>query len=92
MGGACQLASTSAFRIGSGMVRIYTAWDNRESLLRKLPEAIIDTYADDEQEGLSEEETDRLQKGISWADVIAIGAWIIHFCKGWNNSFLCTGT
>ncbi len=73
MGGACQLASTSAFRIGSGMVRIYTAWDNRESLLRKLPEAIIDTYADDEQEGLSEEETDRLQKGISWADVIAIG-------------------
>lgn len=73
MGGACHLAATSAFRIGAGMVRIYTAADNRESLLRRLPEAIIDTYVDNAKPSLAEAELERLRQGMDWADVIAIG-------------------
>ncbi len=73
MGGACQLAATSAFRIGAGMVRVFTAQDNRESLLRKLPEAIIDTYPDEEDSVFGSREKEMLIKGIEWADVIAVG-------------------
>ena len=73
MGGACQLAVTSAFRIGAGMVRVFTAQDNRESLLRKLPEAIIDTYPDEEDSVFGSREKEMLIKGIEWADVIAVG-------------------
>lgn len=75
MGGACQLSALSAYRIGAGMVRVFTAEENRESLLRKLPEAIVDTYKDlDDEELLSERERQALLNGLEWADVIAIGS------------------
>lgn len=73
MGGACQLAALSAFRIGAGMVRVFTAEQNRESLLRKIPEIIVSTYHDDGEARLSDEEEISLQEGLKWADVIAIG-------------------
>ena len=74
MGGACQLSALASYRIGAGMVRVFTAEENRESLLRKLPEAIVDTYADPDDEGiLSEREQQTLIGGLEWADVIAIG-------------------
>lgn len=74
MGGACQLSALAAYRIGAGMVRVFTAQENRESLLRKLPEAIIDTYADaDDGEPLKAAERQALLDGIAWADVIAAG-------------------
>lgn len=76
MGGACFLSALSAYRTGAGMVRIFTASDNRESLLKKLPEAIVDTYADDGQSGITQEETDILTAGIAWADVVAVGPGI----------------
>ncbi len=73
MGGACQLSALSAYRIGAGMVRVFTASENRESLLRKLPEAIVDTYCDDGESSLLEAEAQALAKGIEWADVVAVG-------------------
>lgn len=73
MGGACYLSALSAFRTGAGMVRIFTASDHRESLLKKLPEAIVDTYIDDGKKEISEEEYNALLNGIEWADVIAVG-------------------
>lgn len=74
MGGACQLSALAAYRIGAGMVRVFTAEENRESLLRKLPEAIVDTYQDQDDEGvIGEAERRTLVDGIAWADVIAIG-------------------
>ncbi len=74
MGGACQLSALAAYRIGAGMVRVFTAEENRESLLRKLPEAIVDTYADpDNEQGLSAAEQRTLKESLAWADVIAIG-------------------
>lgn len=79
MGGACFLSALSAYRTGAGMVRIFTAADNRESLLKKLPEAIVDTYQDAKSaEGLaiSQEESNTLLAGIKWADVVAVGPGI----------------
>lgn len=73
MGGACQMAALGAFRIGAGMVRVFTAEENRESLLVKLPEALIDTYRDDGLYRLSDAEEAALAAGMEWADVIAIG-------------------
>lgn len=69
MGGACFLSALSAYRSGAGMVRIFTASENRDSLLKKLPEAIVDTYGEE----LCEEDFDMLQAGIEWADVVAVG-------------------
>jgi NAD(P)H-hydrate epimerase len=73
MGGACMLSALSAYRAGAGMVRVFTAYDNRDVLLRKLPEAIIDTYADDGAGQLLNEEKQALFDAIKWADVVAIG-------------------
>lgn len=76
MGGACQLSALAAFRIGSGMVKVFTASENRESLLRKVPEAIINTYIDDENGTLLELEEKELMDGLKWANVIALGPGI----------------
>ncbi len=76
MGGACLLSALSAYRTGAGMVRIFTALDNREGLLKKLPEAIVDTYLDDGDSDITQEEADRLTAGIEWADVVAVGPGI----------------
>lgn len=73
MGGACQLSAMSTMRIGAGMVRLFTAKDNRDSLLQKIPEVIIDTYNDDGESKLSDSEYDSLKAGIKWANVVAIG-------------------
>jgi NAD(P)H-hydrate epimerase len=73
MGGACILSSLSSYRIGTGMVRVFTAYDNREILLKKLPEAIIDTYIDDGEGRLVDKEQRSMINAIKWADVVAIG-------------------
>jgi NAD(P)H-hydrate epimerase len=73
MGGACMLSALSAYRAGAGMVRVFTASDNRDILLRKLPEVIIDTYNDDGMGQLSSDEKNALAEGLKWADVVAIG-------------------
>lgn len=73
MGGACQLAALSAFRIGAGMVRVFTAEENRDILLKRLPEIIVDTYRDDGLPTLFEDEKLALIRGLEWADVVAIG-------------------
>ncbi len=73
MGGACYLSALSAYRMGAGMVRIFTAAQNREILLKKLPEAIVDAYTDDSDDGLSKDEVAALLIAMEWASVIAIG-------------------
>ena len=76
MGGACLLSALSAYRTGAGMVRIFTALDNREGLLKKLPEAIVDTYVDDGNSDITPDEVNALAMGIEWADVVAVGPGI----------------
>lgn len=76
MGGACFLSALSAYRTGAGMVRIFTAAQNREALLKKLPEAIVDTYHDGTGADITKEETDTLLSGLEWADIVAVGPGI----------------
>ncbi len=79
MGGACFLSALSAYRTGAGMVRIFTASQNRESLLKRLPEAIVDGYDDgicDESPALTPAESGLLSSGVEWADIVAVGPGI----------------
>lgn len=73
MGGACQLSALSSFRIGAGMVKVFTAEENRDSLLKKVPEVIIDTYHDDGLPTLFDDERESLLNALKWADVVAVG-------------------
>jgi NAD(P)H-hydrate epimerase len=70
------LASLSSYRMGAGMVRVFTACENRDILLRKLPEVIIDTYTDDGVGEVANDERQALMEAIKWADVVAIGPGI----------------
>ncbi|MGI6010922.1 MAG: NAD(P)H-hydrate dehydratase [Ruminococcus sp.] len=67
MEGAAYLSAFSCFRTGAGMVKVFTAWPNREILLRQLPEVMISCY----EEGKLDREL--LEKDMQWADVIGIG-------------------
>jgi hydroxyethylthiazole kinase-like uncharacterized protein yjeF len=67
MTGAAYLAAISAYRMGCGLVRIYTPHENRETLQSLIPEAVLTTY--------DEEHFDSkiLLEATQWADVIDIG-------------------
>lgn len=65
MAGAACLAAKAAYTVGAGLVRIYTASENRPVLQQLIPEAIISCY-----DQFDEEETAAL---LDWADVVCIG-------------------
>ena len=67
MCGAAYLSALAAFRMGVGMVRIYTDRANREALLTMLPEAILTTYEEDFQ---------ALSDCMEWADGVVFGPGI----------------
>lgn len=67
MSGAAYLCGNAAYRMGSGLVRIFTEESNRQILQTQLPEAILTTY-----QGW-EDGKKRLKEAISWADVIVFG-------------------
>lgn len=65
MSGAAYLSAMAAYTCGSGLVQIYTSEDNRVILQQQLPEAILATYREYEEE--------RFKSLLSWADVVCIG-------------------
>lgn len=67
MCGAAYLSAKAALRTGIGMVRIFTSEKNRTALSVLIPEALIDTW--------EEEEPDRkkLTELLRWADAVEIG-------------------
>ena len=65
MAGAAFLSAKAAYRSGAGLIRIYTPESNREILQQLLPEAIISTYTDYEE--------NELESLLNWADVVCIG-------------------
>ena len=67
MYGACYLSALAAFRMGVGLVDIFTHECNREILHQNLPEAILHTYADDKVD------VDELCKLMKRADAVLIG-------------------
>lgn len=66
MSGAAYLNGLAAYRTGAGLVRIYTAEENRTILQTLLPEAIITSY-ETYQEA-------QLKELLAWADVVCIGS------------------
>ncbi|MBR0086083.1 MAG: NAD(P)H-hydrate dehydratase, partial [Lachnospiraceae bacterium] len=70
MAGAAFLCALSAYRAGTGLVRILTEESNREVLQTLIPEAIVDTY-DGEQPDLA-----FIAEKLKWADSVAIGPGI----------------
>lgn len=65
MAGACYFAGKAAYLSGCGLVKIFTALENREILQIKLPEAIVNSNVEDE-----------LLNSISIASAILIGPGI----------------
>lgn len=68
MSGAAFLAAKAAYITGAGLVRIYTEESNRQILQQLLPEAILTTYREEEEEPFR-----NLEQVLQWADVICAG-------------------
>lgn len=65
--GAAYLAAAGAYRIGAGLVKIYTPQENQFAMQTLLPEALLEIY-DRNRPVLKQ-----LQQCMEWADVIVIG-------------------
>lgn len=66
MAGAAYLCAKSCYRVGAGLVEIFTPEENRTALQILLPEAIITAYNEENM-------TDLLLNSLSKADCIAAG-------------------
>lgn len=68
MAGAAFLSAYSAYRVGAGLVQIYTVEANRSILQQLIPEAVISTYEEFDEEGF--------KRKLAWADAVCIGPGI----------------
>lgn len=68
--GAAYLAAAGAYRIGAGLVKIYTPKENQLAMQVLLPEALLEIY-DDNRPPIKQ-----LKECMEWADVIVIGPGI----------------
>lgn len=68
MAGAAFLSAYSAYRMGAGLVQIYTAEENRSILQQLIPEAVIAAYEEFDRE--------ELKAKLAWADAVCIGPGI----------------
>lgn len=68
--GAAYLAGAAAYRMGAGLVKLYTPKENKTAMQTLLPEALLEIY---DREQPSKEQ---LIKAVRWADVIVIGPGI----------------
>lgn len=71
MNGACYLASSSAYRAGSGLVKALIPKENEVAMQAMIPEAILQAYKSGQELESNDKET--IIKEIEWASVIAIG-------------------
>lgn len=67
IGGAAILAGKAAMMSGCGMLRICTHKEQKHEILTSIPEAMLDIYS------TMEEAVECVQKGLEWADIIAMG-------------------
>lgn len=65
--GAAYLAAAGAYRMGAGLVKIYTPKENQLAMQTLLPEALLEIY--DRSRPLVKQ----LKECMDWADVIVIG-------------------
>lgn len=70
MGGAACLAAHSAYRSGTGIVKVLTHENNRNAILKVVPEALISTY----NSNYSLEQIENLiSSELEWSSCIIIG-------------------
>lgn len=67
IGGAAILAGRAAMMSGCGMLRICTHKNQKAEIMNALPEALLDVYSN------PNEALECINKGLEWADGIAIG-------------------
>ena len=65
--GAAYFAACAAYRMGSGLVKILTAQENKQAMQVLLPEALLEAY---DKGRLSNKQ---INQCLEWADVIVIG-------------------
>ena len=70
MAGASLLSARAAYRMGAGLVKVFTPEENRLIVQEKLPEAILATY--DTKENFAR----KIARETEWADVIVLGPGI----------------
>ncbi len=68
--GACILAAKAAIKAGAGMIRVFTATENSKVVRSLLPEAMIDTYTEDE------DFAPKLSLLMDWSTAAVIGPGI----------------
>lgn len=66
MSGAAYLNAMAAYLSGAGLIKIYTAEENRQILQSAVPEAILCTYREFDRQDLTEL--------LQWADTVCIGS------------------
>lgn len=71
MSGAAYFSALSAYRIGAGLVKVFTAESNRQILQQQLPEAILETY--DPAQTNPEQFGRQVARVCEWADVVVLG-------------------
>lgn len=71
MAGAAYFAAKAAYCSGCGLVKILTPEQNRDVLLTRLPEALLETYGISGQS--PEELLQKFHDAASWADAVLIG-------------------
>jgi NAD(P)H-hydrate epimerase len=69
MAGAAYFSAKAAYRMGCGLVKIFTAEENRTALQTLLPEAILETYG-------REFDEEQLLMALKWADAVVLGPGI----------------
>ncbi len=73
MAGAAYFSGKAAAMTGCGLVKIFTAEDNRTIIQQLLPEAILETWTADETEQCDPDWNEKIENCVSWADVIVLG-------------------
>ncbi len=76
MCGAAYLSAKACLLSGAGMVKIFTAKDNRTALQQLLPEALITTYEETDCDIPVLECQTALEHSLCWADTILMGPGI----------------
>jgi NAD(P)H-hydrate epimerase len=69
MAGAAYFCAAAAYRCGCGLVRIFTAEENAQSLHCLIPEAVLSTYG-------KNLDTAKLIEHLKWADAVVLGPGI----------------
>lgn len=69
MSGACYMAAKAAYRMGAGLVQVFTVESNRVILQTALPEAVVSTYE-------TEEDFEALEEYYKKASSVVLGCGI----------------